>query len=57
MGSQAQNMFASFTFGDAADTNKYNVVLGKFDPHFIPKKNIIHERAKFGQPVQKTGEC
>ena len=28
----------------------------KFNDHFIPKKNTIHEKAKFHQRKQKTGE-
>ena len=30
--------------------------MAKFDEHFIPKRNIIHERARFHQRNQKEGE-
>ncbi|KAF0029437.1 hypothetical protein F2P81_018542 [Scophthalmus maximus] len=31
-------------------------VIGKFDEHFVPKRNIIHDRACFHKHVQKPGE-
>ncbi|KAI2646922.1 Gag-Pol polyprotein [Labeo rohita] len=38
------------------DGNKYSVVMAKFDEHFIPKRNVIYERAKFHSRVQLPGE-
>ena len=35
---------------------RFNVILAKFDEHFVPKRNIIHERARFYQRNQKQGE-
>ncbi|MES9880615.1 MAG: hypothetical protein ABW185_07010 [Sedimenticola sp.] len=48
-------MFKSFGLtGD--DAKNFDMVLDKFDGHFIPKRNIIHERAKFHQRHQHKGE-
>ena len=35
---------------------KYDVVKGKFESHFIIKKNVIYERAKFNQRAQGQDE-
>ena len=35
---------------------KYNVVKAKFEKHFVAKKNVIYERAKFNQRVQGPDE-
>ena len=35
---------------------KFNVILAKFDEHFVPKRNIIHERVRFYQRNPKQGE-
>ena len=32
------------------------MILAKFDGHFVPKRNTIHERARFYQRNQKQGE-
>ena len=47
MGPEAEQVFSSFTFEEDSDKDDYDKVLEKFDSHFIPKKNIIFERAKF----------
>ena len=52
---ETQHIFKAFTFGEG-DEKKYNKVIEKFDDHFIPKKNVIHERACFHRRVQKEGE-
>ena len=56
MGAEAEHVFKSFTFTDAADADKYAPVLAKFDAHFIPKRNVIFERAKFHSRAQHAGE-
>lgn len=53
---EAENIFSSFTFDEEGDDKKYELVLGKFDSYFIPKRNVIHERACFYQRVQRPGE-
>ena len=52
MEKEAKHVFKSFTFADG-DEKKYAKVIEKFDDHFAPKKNIIHERACFHRRVQK----
>ena len=56
MGMQAEHIFKSFTFGDGEDAESYDDVMGKFESYFIPKRNIIHERAVFHTRVQAQGE-
>ena len=55
MGREAEHVYKSFTLADGDDA-KFDVILGKFDEHFVPKRNIIHERARFHQRIQKQGE-
>ena len=35
---------------------EFDKMIVKFDEHFIPKKNVIFERAKFRNRVQRPGE-
>ncbi|KAI4885248.1 hypothetical protein NFI96_018850, partial [Prochilodus magdalenae] len=56
MGAEAEHIFKSFTFESEGDANKYSVVMAKFDEHFIPRLNVIYERAKFHSRVQLSGE-
>ena len=56
MGSEAENIFKSFTFTDPGHQNNYNIVMEKFDEYFFPRRNVIHERAVFHQRVQRPGE-
>ena len=56
MGSEAEKIFASFSFAADTDKDNYDVVMKKFDEHFIPKKNIIFERARFNRRIQRQGE-
>lgn len=56
MGKQAEGIFNSFTFTPATDSSVYDKVLTKFNDHFIPKRNVIHERAIFHKRQQNPGE-
>ena len=68
MGGDSERVFASFTYEDAnpaADpaanppanpADNYDTVMRKFDEYFIPKRNIMHERAKFYLRQQNEGE-
>ncbi len=56
MGEDAEDIFASFSWDDEADKDKYAKVIEKFELHFIPKRNTIHERCMFFQRKQKPGE-
>ncbi|XP_059908120.1 uncharacterized protein LOC132457787 isoform X3 [Gadus macrocephalus] len=55
MGKDAEPIFNTFTFGDDED-DYYNKVINKFDVHFVPKRNTIHERACFHRRSQLQGE-
>ena len=39
-----------------AECTTFDNLIKQFDSHFIPKKNVIFERAKFRNRVQKPGE-
>ena len=54
MGKEAECVYKSFTLEE--DGAKFDVILAKFDGHFVPKRNTIHERAWFYQRNQKQGE-
>ena len=56
MGSEAEHIFKSFKWRQADDAKDYTKVVGKFDGYFVPKKNIIHERARFHMRNQGQGE-
>ena len=51
---EAEHIFRTFKFENDGDSDKFEVVLAKFDEHFVPKRNIIHERAKFHQRYQQV---
>ena len=55
MGREAEHVYKSFTFAEI-DEKKFDVILAKFDEHFVPKRNVIHERARFHQRNQRQGE-
>ena len=56
MGSEVEHIFKSFNFEEEGDEKRLNKVIEKFDEHFVPKRNVIHERAKFHQRKQQEGE-
>jgi len=61
MGREADKIFSSFTFdaveeGQPDPKTDFDTVLSKFDAHFIPKRNVIHERSKFYNRQQQSGE-
>ncbi|KAE8281553.1 Retrovirus-related Pol polyprotein [Larimichthys crocea] len=43
-GPQAIEVFNTFEFASAADKEKYNEVIAKFEAYCSPKKNIVYER-------------
>ena len=55
MGDQADDILLSFGLSDE-DKKKYNTVKGKFEGHFVIRRNTIYERAKFNQRRQLPGE-
>ena len=45
LGPEAEQLFKNFTFATEGDKKDPKKVMEKFDLHFIPKRNIIFERA------------
>ena len=56
MGPEAEHVFKSFVYADTESADKYEDVMNKIDGHFVPKRNVIFERAKFHSKVQTAGE-
>ena len=58
MGSQAEDIFASFKWDADADTDKKDPakVIAQFDKYFVPRRNVIFKRAKFGSREQYMDE-
>lgn len=55
MGKESEPIFSTFTFPvDVEDY--YDEVLRKFNEHFVPRRNTIHERACFHRRSQLQGE-
>jgi len=55
MGDEADDILSSLALKDD-EAKVYKTVVAKFDGYFIPKRNIIFERAKFHKRSQKEGE-
>ena len=55
MGDEADDILRSFDLSDV-DKRVYRTVKEKFDSHFVKKRNVIFERAKFNMRKQETGE-
>ena len=55
MGDNANDILHSFRLS-AADSKKYDTVKAKFDTHFVKRRNVIYERAKFNLRRQGDGE-
>lgn len=61
LGSEADKIFQTFTFDPPEQegqdpSDSYDIVLQKFENYFIPRRNIIHERAQFHQAIQNASE-
>lgn len=56
MGSESENIYQSFTFAEDRHRNDFDKVIEKFDEYFVPRRNVIHERAYFHKRVHRTGE-
>ena len=54
MGDDTDDILRSFQLS-AADQKKYSEVKGRFDQHFVKKRNVIFERARFKWFKQKVG--
>ena len=55
MGDDADDILRSFRLS-VADNNNYDTVKAKFEAHFVKKRNVIYERAKFNLRRQEDGE-
>ena len=53
IGPAPEHIFGTF---DPTKKAEYEDVIKQYDEHFVPKTNIIHERAKFQSRVSKVGE-
>ena len=51
MGSRAEDILLTFGL-DADDAKKYSVVRDRFEKHFVVRRNVIFERARFHQRAQ-----
>jgi len=55
MGDRADDILHTFTLTEEEE-KKYSVIVDKFEAHFVKKRNVIFERAKFNQRSQQPGE-
>ena len=55
MGDEADDILLSFNL-NAEELRSYEAVKNAFEHHFIAKRNVIYERAKFNVRVQNEGE-
>ena len=55
MGDEADDILRSFKLKDD-EVKKYSVVKAKFEAHFVKRRNVIYERAKFNRRKQEEGE-
>ena len=55
MGDQADDILRSFALSEE-DAKNYTVVKDKFNGHFVKRRNVIFERAKFNSRKQEQGE-
>ena len=55
MGEEADDIVVSFGL-TTEEAKQYSVVKGKFEVHFVVKRNVIFERAKFNLRSQQDGE-
>ena len=55
MGDEADDILCSFTLTEE-DARVYATVKGKFESHFVKRRNVIFERAKFNMRKQEEKE-
>ena len=55
MGDEADDIMRSFGLS-VEDAKNYSTVLAKFEAHFVKRRNVIFERAKFNMRRQEEGE-
>ena len=52
MGARSEDIFTSFQLTDDDEAKTYNIVVIKYDNHFIVKQNVIFETVQFNQRIQ-----
>ncbi|XP_077548351.1 endothelin-converting enzyme 2-like [Haemaphysalis longicornis] len=55
MGDQAEDIFGTFNL-TGEDSKTFSVVMERFDKYFIPRRNVIFERARFNTRIQQETE-
>ena len=55
MGDVADDILSSFSLSEE-DKTEYDVVVEKFEAHFVKKRNVIFEQPKFNQRRQEEGK-
>ena len=55
MGDDADDILRSFRLS-TSDSKKYDTVKAKFDAHFVKRRKVTYERAKFNLHRQGDGE-
>ncbi|KAL9984704.1 hypothetical protein ACROYT_G007030 [Oculina patagonica] len=55
MGEEADDIMVAFGLS-TEEAKQYHIVKGKFEAHFVVKRNVVFERAKFNQRSQQDGE-
>jgi hypothetical protein len=55
MGEEAEDVLRSFALTED-EVENFDTVKGKFEDHFVKRRNIIYERAKFNRRRQEQGE-
>lgn len=55
MGEEAEDILQSFRL-EKDQENCYDMVRDKFENHFVKRKNVIYERARFHKRSQQDGE-
>lgn len=55
MGDKAEDIFSTFELAPD-EAKKFSIVMDRFEKYFIPRRNVIYERARFNTRVQEEGE-
>ena len=55
MGDKAEDILKSFALSDE-EAKQYFVMIAKFNSHFVKRRNVIYNRAKFNSRSQQDGE-
>ena len=56
MGEEALDIFNNFTFENEDEKKNYDVVVEKFNQHFVPQQNVVVERFNFNRAHQEPDE-